>query len=270
MYDGFWKNGKKHGLGVFRPAPDEQHSRRHSNGWPSQAAQQQQLVGGQSSSEEAAGDATDPAAALATGAEAGALLLAAADAGAMGVGSGSGSGDDHLSKAGAHGGTAMLQRPQPAGSPVPTEDKVASTRARLGAAAHAKGLYVPTIQPVPSVGSTAPTEGVQAALYGHDRGTGSGAGAGSEGGTPAAAAAAGQGSSAPGSAAPRQLFVREYDMGRLARQDVYTAEEIKMIFGFLWAKKPNKVRPREWRGRGGFSGVLKRSKRVLLTFEKLQ
>jgi hypothetical protein len=33
-------------------------------------------------------------------------------------------------------------------------------------------------------------------------------------------------------------------MGRLVRQDVYTAEEIKMIFGFLWAKKPNKV----WQG----------------------
>jgi hypothetical protein len=50
-------------------------------------------------------------------------------------------------------------------------------------------------------------------------------------------AAAGPGAAA---AAPRKLFVREYDMGQLLREYPLTAEEIKMIFGFLWPK--NKVR----------------------------
>ncbi|WIA13706.1 hypothetical protein OEZ85_007259 [Tetradesmus obliquus] len=54
------------------------------------------------------------------------------------------------------------------------------------------------------------------------------------------AAAAGPGAAA--AAAPRKLFVREYDMGQLLREYPLTAEEIKMIFGFLWPK--NKVRRR--------------------------
>jgi hypothetical protein len=45
-----------------------------------------------------------------------------------------------------------------------------------------------------------------------------------------------------GTGAPRKLFVREYNMGQLVREYPLTAEEIKMIFGFLWPKA-NKVRP---------------------------
>lgn len=35
MYDGFWKEGKKHGLGVFRLSTDEHRrgSHGHHNGW---------------------------------------------------------------------------------------------------------------------------------------------------------------------------------------------------------------------------------------------
>ncbi|KAF6257898.1 hypothetical protein COO60DRAFT_1175694 [Scenedesmus sp. NREL 46B-D3] len=62
-----------------------------------------------------------------------------------------------------------------------------------------------------------------------------GAGAGISSGEPAAA-----GPAVP--AAPRKLYVREYDMGLLLREYPLTAEEIKMIFGFLWPK--NKVRQR--------------------------
>jgi DNA-binding transcriptional LysR family regulator len=43
-----------------------------------------------------------------------------------------------------------------------------------------------------------------------------------------------------GAGAPRKLFVREYNVGQLVREYPLTAEEIKMIFGFLWPKA-NKV-----------------------------
>eukprot|EP00878_Enallax_costatus_P012911 GHUV01013483.1.p1 GENE.GHUV01013483.1~~GHUV01013483.1.p1 ORF type:complete len:608 (+),score=218.88 GHUV01013483.1:178-2001(+) len=43
-------------------------------------------------------------------------------------------------------------------------------------------------------------------------------------------------------AAPRKLFVREYNMGQLLREYPLTAEEIKMIFGFLWPKNKAKRR----------------------------
>jgi hypothetical protein len=54
------------------------------------------------------------------------------------------------------------------------------------------------------------------------------------------AAAVAPGSLAAGPTAPRKLFVREYNMGQLVREYPLTAEEIKMIFGFLWPKA-NKV-----------------------------
>ncbi len=41
---------------------------------------------------------------------------------------------------------------------------------------------------------------------------------------------------------PLQLLIREYDEGRLLREDALLAEEIKTIFGFLWGKGRRRIR----------------------------
>ena len=317
MYDGFWRAGKKHGLGVFRPAPEETGSRRHSNhaGWQPQqqrasgagspeaaptdlAAQSvfavQELAAASVSSEanDAAGTAgAAPTIAATTAAPAAAAAVATAAREGMhlqelrGVNSAVGSSAPLA-------GVVVQPPPPPLQQQPPHAQRQGLAKQRsVGkqhlvspflAAAAALNSETSIIGEPPRVlnGSwqhKPPADLAEAPAAPAMDSSGNAAGASDRSAAAAAAAAAdgaGPSSSAPGSkaaagegtdstsvvpaggvlgpGAPRKLFVREYDMGQLVREYPLTAEEIKMIFGFLWPKA-NKVRV-VCVGGGGVSG----------------
>lgn len=111
----------------------------------------------------------------------------------------------------------------------------AAASAEPGAVTHARRLLS-----APGVaGDCAPVQSTAVAAAAAAEGTSSSQAAAKPGAADVAAATPAATSGA--GAAPRKLFVREYDMGTLIREYPLTAEEIKMIFGFLWPKQ-NKVR----------------------------
>jgi hypothetical protein len=245
MYDGFWQDGKKHGLGAYRPPPAEDASRRQSlaawqppgGGGAAAAAaaaaahkqqqqqQEQQLLaaagegGGAAaapkSPRDAAGAGADmPEAPAALGAVAAVKLLAA-------------EGMNHVPSM---GNIMQLTQPPrgPASAPRASGGDAGAAAAPLpsprgGPAPHEPGAAAPAPPPPP------PLVDALAPLV-----------AASSGGAPGGGAAA---------AAPR-LLIREYDKGSLLREDALSAEEIKMIFGFLWPKRQKKVRQRMRRALG--------------------
>jgi hypothetical protein len=238
MYDGFWKDGKKHGLGVFRPAADEPSSRRHSQGWPSQPP--------------AAAAATAAAAVAASGPE-------AADSGPPSP--------DPFARASlqqqqqqqqedseAHSSSRAADEAEGLDPPMelhrtlsdqPQQPSCLMPAAVAAASPELAALRrtVAPMHPVPSTGSLANIDAIPPAAAAAVVAAGTGPAkappaAGALGAAVSAAAAGGGGHTG----APLRLFVREYDSGTLMRQDALSAEEIRMIFGFLWSKKPNKVR----------------------------
>jgi hypothetical protein len=245
MYDGFWKDGKKHGLGVFRPAADEPNSRRHSQGWPSQ-----------------------PPAAAAAAASATAAAAAAAGGGPEVADSGPPS-PDPFARASLQQQQQQQQQQQEREAhsnrgaeeasdlepPVelhrtlsdqPQQPSCLMPAAAVAAAAASPELAalrrtVAPMHPVPSNGSLANADSVPPAAA---AAANVAAGAGPAKAPPAAGAlgpAVSAAAAGGNTGAPLRLFVREYDLGTLMRQDALSAEEIRMIFGFLWSKKPNKV-----------------------------
>lgn len=308
MYDGFWRAGKKHGLGVFRPAPEETSSRRHSNhmGWQ---PQQQRASGAGSPEGTAPVDlaaqsafAEQELAAASVSSEAHDQAVAAAATAAVPAAAASAADGVQLQDlrhinssvggSGVHPTDALQQQqPQPQQQqPVSSaqqqrqggRDKAHLVSPFLAAAAAlnsetsiigepprlANGSWQQ--QPLPAelagvaaaaaAAAAASNSGAGAAAAGADKAAAAGADAGIISGIPAAAAAAAAGGKAAagetatdstslvpaggllGTGAPRKLFVREYNIGQLVREYPLTAEEIKMIFGFLWPKA-NKVRP---------------------------
>jgi len=292
MYDGFWKAGKKHGLGVFRPAPEETGSRRHSNhmGWQQQQQQQPRVSGTGADfpppdpAAESAFAGQEQLAAISTSSDSHGVLQAGTAAGpAQGV---------HLqeqreskhSLAGTSGsilGGQSRQQPQPQQLSLPPEQPSVAKQLLVGrqhlvspflAAAAALNSETSIVGEPPKLpnGSWQQQHGpdlaaeAAAAAAGTSRGASPAAAAGgdipSSSSPTEATTAAAEGAVAPAamalsSAAPRKLFVREYVMGQLVREYPLTAEEIKMIFGFLWPKQ-NKVGCRLWakRSKGGGEG----------------
>lgn len=278
MYDGFWRAGKKHGLGVFRPAIEENNSRRHSSshGWQAaQAAAGQQPVGSGpgclAQSGRVVDDSSPDLQALEQFHAAGQKLAA--------VGGDEAAGDSvkkpvearpaatlEPRQAPTAGREAQSSGLQPSQQQTPErqtvldkqQDKLPSpflvaAAAPVGKPAAHSPLDGNSFQPILAsvvgapgqVGGASPMPGalkhrdVLAAIAADSempssspttttgpRGTSGGAD-----GTVAVQAGT--------TTAPRKLFVREYDLGRLLREYPLTAEEIKMIFGFLWPK--NKV-----------------------------
>jgi hypothetical protein len=246
MYDGFWRAGKKHGLGVFRPAPEEPNSRRHSNnhGWQSSAGMQP----GQQQQQGTADGALEPSGPGIHHVESSQVLAEAEDDAAAKA----------AAAAAANAGRGQQQGPQmsllaattpiaEAAAVLNSEPSVLIDSVQPASRHQQQERWQPTLAVLTNGGSdaaatlqeraqslaaaaaeaelpsTSPTN-MARTVTGISTGDGAAAG-------PGAAAAA---------AAPRKLFVREYDMGQLLREYPLTAEEIKMIFGFLWPK--NKVR----------------------------
>lgn len=263
MYDGFWKSGKKHGLGVFRPAPEESNSRRNTNThWQSAAGsapgQQAEQQGTEASSTtdslslnrvSTRGIYHVESSQVLAEAEAEAEAAAEAAAAAAGAGASSAGGDrqtqvlEHQQQqqqtpgtyvspfanatAGLDGklsvslpttldeGVQEQQRlPLQPGTPSQGADKTAGVAAVPIAVSVKAASSLAAVDADADAPSTSPTTLVRGAP----------------------ATSSGEGAAA---AAPRKLFVREYDMGQLLREYPLTAEEIKTIFGFLWPK--NKV-----------------------------
>jgi hypothetical protein len=323
MYDGFWRAGKKHGLGVFRPAPPEDvsSSRRHSSGWqpgPPAAASQPQQQQPNSAVAAAAGmgvlmpcgKVADDSAVVQHEAslspcqhssafpvasiygEAAAATAAAPTSSAALAAAESTTRQHLLAK---EEPTSMmpqqqqqlmpqqqsvpqrLQQPQqhqfqnghhPALKiPVATTDleMIYSSNQKVDQLLeqHCRGMdsaavftqNVPTDQGLaigtdaagqqqqqqqPEASSSRPGPAQCAATAAAPSAADGAAESSSPTAAVAAVAEAVAVSAAAADAAPRKLFVREYDFGVLLREYPLTAEEIKMIFGFLWPKQ-NKV-----------------------------
>lgn len=290
MYDGFWRSGKKHGLGVFRPALDDSQSRRHSNshGWqPAQAGSGQQQAGsgggGLSPATAAADSSPDLQALERFHAQEGQTAAPAAvdhdlDSAAVEAPVDSPPPKPRLKQPvppAAEQCSSCHQQPEQH-TPKHTKQKTQVTAHAspfeaaaavlnsensvvLPATALTKGhSWKPALAPVDSFSpvpaaprsntaeaavamqpvqhhrSMLATAAADADAPSSSPATTSGPGATVGGGEAAVAVPAGQMATAP-----RKLFVREYDMGQLLREYPLTAEEIKMIFGFLWPK--NKV-----------------------------
>lgn len=290
MYDGFWKAGKKHGLGVFRPAPEETGSRRHSNhmGWQQQQ-QQQPRVSGTGADFPPADPAAESAfagqeqlAAISTSSDSHGVLQAGAAAGpAQGVQLQEQHGAKHSlegTSGSTLGGHTRQQQQQPLQLSLPQEQPSVAKQLVGGkqhlvspflAAAAALNSETSIVGEPPKLPNGSwqqqhspdlAADAAAAAAAGTSQGASPPAAAGgdipsssspTEATTAAAAGGKGtelaEGAVAPAAmtlsstAAPRKLFVREYVMGQLVREYPLTAEEIKMIFGFLWPKQ-NKVR----------------------------
>jgi hypothetical protein len=245
MYDGFWRAGKKHGLGVFRPAPEDPNSRRHSNnhGWQSSAGTQpgQQQQGNADGALEPSGPGIHHVESSQVLAEAEDDAAAKAAA-AAGMNTGRGQQQQRGPQLSllaattpfAEAAAALNSEPsvlidwvQPASKHQqqerwqPTLAVLANGGSDAAASLQERAQSLAAAAAEAELPSSSPTNMVRAV-------TGISSGD---------AAAAGPGAAA---AAPRKLFVREYEMGQLLREYPLTAEEIKMIFGFLWPK--NKVR----------------------------
>jgi 1-phosphatidylinositol-4-phosphate 5-kinase len=240
MYDGFWQDGKKHGLGAYRPPPPEDASRRQSlAAWQTPpaaaaaAAQQQQAGGGgpEAGTAAAAGAALPQSprgvtqedgfeAAAALGPLAAGKLLAA-------------EGMNHVPSM---GNIMQLSQAQgPRGSRAPASPSRISATAG-GIAAGDASAAAPPLSPrlaAQQEGGGEPAAPAQAPLPPL-----------SEALAPLVAASSGGALGAP------RLLIREYDKGSLLREDALSAEEIKMIFGFLWPKRQKKVRQRMRRALG--------------------
>lgn len=297
MYDGFWRAGKKHGLGVFRPAPEETTSRRHSNhtGWQPQqqrgsgagspevpapadlAAQsaiaEQELAVASVSSET---HELQPGAAAATAVAAVAAAATPVDGVhlqdlrhiASAVPTTAPTTEQHQQQQG-QVGIKQQQQSQQALCKQRSVGKPHLVSPFLAAAAVlnsgtsilgepprlANGSWQQPQAEAAAAAATAAAGGVDTFVgaAGADKALNAADAAGSSAAGAAAAPAGSQpGDTADssalvpavalsaGAAAPRKLFVREYNMGQLVREYPLTAEEIKMIFGFLWPKA-NKV-----------------------------
>jgi hypothetical protein len=253
MYDGFWRAGKKHGLGVFRPAPEEPNSRRHSNnhGWQSSAGaaagqpQQGQQQGSADGALEPSGggmhhvESSQVLAEAEDDAAAKAAATAAAAAASEGRGQQQGQQAQQIPRVVATTPFAeaaavlnsepsvLIDSAHPAGKQQhqerwqPTLAVLTNGDSDAAASLQQRTPSLAAAVAEADMPSTSPTNMARVAT-------------GISGGDAAAA-----GPAAAAAAAPRKLFVREYDMGQLLREYPLTAEEIKMIFGFLWPK--NKV-----------------------------
>lgn len=245
MYDGFWRSGKKHGLGVFRPAPEEPNSRRHSNnhGWQSSAGaaagqQQGQQQGADGPLEPTGGGMhhVESSQVLAEAEDDAAAQAAAAVAAANAVRGQQAHQGPRVAATTPFAEAAhflnsepsvLIDSIHPAGKQQhqerwqPTLAVLTNGDSDAAASLQQRASSLAAAAAEADMPSTSPTNMARAAT-------------GASGGE---AAAAGPGAAA--AAAPRKLFVREYDMGQLLREYPLTAEEIKMIFGFLWPK--NKV-----------------------------
>lgn len=282
MYDGFWRKGKKHGLGVFRPAIDEPTSRRHStgHGWqpaPTAGNQQQAWAQGSLAHSTAVADSSPDLLALERHHVAQSHLATASPPpapAASGPQSAAAPTDSpppkpfsqqHPAAAEQPAGSQQHQHQQQRASKHAKQKKQTVSPSPFEAAAAALNSDISVTLPATSLvkgqqwkpalaamvsSSSAPASSATDAAVIHKQHIDVLSAAAADADAPSSSPMAtgplgtvsGPDASAPAgaiTAAPRMLFVREYDMGQLLREYPLTKEEIKMIFGFLWPK--NKV-----------------------------